>query len=92
MVNNDKSVKVEYFYKNNVQKRIYQYDIEYTSEGKYRRNFKNGKYIEYDKDPSVVSYKNATYTELYTAIKSEALAKGITDTYELPGVRTEDER
>ena len=37
-------------------------------------------------------YKNATYTELYTAIKSEALAKGITDTYELPGVRTEDER
>lgn len=62
MVNNDKSVKVEYSYKNNVQKRIYQYDIEYTSEGKYRRNFKNGKYIEYDKDPSVVSYKNATYT------------------------------
>ena len=37
-------------------------------------------------------YRNATYTEFYTAVKSEALARGITDTIELPGVRTEDER
>ena len=37
-------------------------------------------------------YKNATFTELYTAVKSEAFARGITDVTELPGVRTEDER
>lgn len=37
-------------------------------------------------------YKNATFTEFYMAVKSEAFARGITDTTELPGVRTEDER
>lgn len=36
-------------------------------------------------------YKNATFTEFYTAVKSEAFARGITDIIELPGVRTEDE-
>lgn len=37
-------------------------------------------------------YKNATYTEFYTAVKSEAFTRGITDITELPGVRGEDER
>ena len=34
----------------------------------------------------VFPYKNATYAEFYTALKAEALRKGITSTEELPGV------
>ena len=59
--NKDKGVTVEYIYKNEMQKNLYKYDIEYTSEGKYRRNFQNGRYIDYEKDPNIVSYSNATY-------------------------------
>lgn len=59
--NKDKGVTIEYIYKNEVQKRLYKYDIEYTSEGKYRRNFQNGKYIDYMENPDVVSYSKATY-------------------------------
>lgn len=59
--NKDKGVTVEYIYKNDVKKRLYKYDIEYTSEGKYRRNFQNGKYIDYMENPDVVSYSKATY-------------------------------
>jgi hypothetical protein len=44
-----------------MQKNLYKYDIEYTSEGKYRRNFQNGKYIEYNENPNIVSYNSATY-------------------------------
>ena len=59
--NKDKGVTVEYIYKNEMQKNLYKYDIEYTSEGKYRRNFQNGKYIEYNENPNIVSYNSATY-------------------------------
>jgi hypothetical protein len=59
--NKDKGVTVEYIYKNDVKKRLYKYDIEYTSEGKYRRIFQNGKYIDYMENPDVVSYSKATY-------------------------------
>lgn len=59
--NKDKGVTVEYIYKNEVKKRLYRYDIEYTSEGKYRRNFQNGKYIDYMEDPNYVSVDKATY-------------------------------
>ena len=38
------------------------YDIELTNEGKYRRTFSNGKYIDYDVDPNLIEITKASYS------------------------------
>lgn len=58
----DKQVTVEYIYKNDVKKNINKYDIQITQDGKYRRNFANGKHIDYDIDPNLMTIKKATYS------------------------------
>ena len=62
LLNIDKQVTVEYIYKNIEKKNINKYDIELTNEGKYRRTFSNGKYIDYDVDPSLIEITKASYS------------------------------
>ena len=65
LLNIDKQVTVEYIYKNIEKKNINKYDIELTNEGKYRRTFSNGKYIDYDVDPNLIEITKASYSFLY---------------------------
>ena len=62
LLNIDKQVTVEYIYKNIEKKNINKYDIELTNEGKYRRTFSNGKYIDYDVDPNLIEITKASYS------------------------------
>lgn len=62
LLNIDKQVTVEYIYKNVEKKNINKYDIELTNEGKYRRTFSNGKYIDYDVDPNLIEITKASYS------------------------------
>ena len=62
LLNIDKQVTVEYIYKNIEKKNINKYDIELTNEGKYRRTFSNGKYIDYDVDPNLIEITKAGYS------------------------------
>ena len=62
LLNIDKQVTVEYIYKNIEKKNINKYDIELTNEGKYRRTFSNGKYIDYDIDPNLIEITKASYS------------------------------
>ena len=62
LLNIDKQVTVEYIYKNIEKKNINKYDIELTNEGKYRRTFSNGKYIDYDVDPNLIEIIKASYS------------------------------
>ena len=62
LLNIDKQVTVEYIYKNVEKKNINKYDVELTNEGKYRRTFSNGKYIDYDVDPNLVEITKASYS------------------------------
>ena len=62
LLNIDKQVTVEYIYKNIEKKNINKYDIELTNEGKYRRTFSNGKYIDYDVDPNLIEITTASYS------------------------------
>ena len=62
LLNIDKQVTVEYIYKNVEKKNINKYDVELTNEGKYRRTFSNGKYIDYDVDPNLIEITKASYS------------------------------
>ena len=62
LLNIDKQVTVEYIYKNIEKKNINKYDIELTNEGKYRRTFSSGKYIDYDVDPNLIEITKASYS------------------------------
>ena len=62
LLNIDKQVTVEYIYKNIEKKNINKYNIELTNEGKYRRTFSNGKYIDYDVDPNLIEITKASYS------------------------------
>lgn len=62
LLNIDKQVTVEYIYKNIEKKNINKYYIELTNEGKYRRTFSNGKYIDYDIDPNLIEITKASYS------------------------------
>ena len=62
LLNIDKQVTVEYIYKNIEKKNINKSDIELTNEGKYRRTFSNGKYIDYDVDPNLIEITKASYS------------------------------
>lgn len=62
LLNIDKQVTVEYIYKNIEKKNINKYDIELTNEGKYRRTFSNGKYIDYDVDPNLIEITKDSYS------------------------------
>lgn len=62
LLNIDKQVTVEYIYKDVEKKNINKYDVELTNEGKYRRTFSNGKYIDYDVDPNLIEITKASYS------------------------------
>lgn len=62
LLNIDKQVTVEYIYKNVEKKNINKYDVELTNEGKYRRTFSNGKYIDYDVDPNLIEITKSSYS------------------------------
>ncbi len=62
LIAKEPNVHVQYKYKDGVTRQVKNEDIEKLANGKFRRHFANGQFIDYDKDPRFIKYKSANYS------------------------------